>query len=290
MRIVPLLAVSLFCAQAQAIDLGGLLKSVDPNKLIDNVKKVADANKEYTQEEEVQLGQGITAGLLGAAPLHKDERLQRYVNRVGRWVALHSDRPDLPWTFGVIDVDTINAFAMPGGMVIVSNGLLKRLQSESELAGVLAHEISHVALKHQLKAIQSGQMADIVQNAGTELATSRIAGSGANAAVKVLATPLAGKGVEFLKNGLLVKPLDRGLEYEADRMGVVLAGRAGYDPYGLVAVLQMLAQVHGGDEAGILATHPSPNDRIAELEKVMPALDKFAGQSVDARFRQVVAK
>jgi predicted Zn-dependent protease len=60
---------------------------------------------------------------------HKDERLQRYVNRVGRWVALHSDRPDLPWSFGVIDVDTINAFAMPGGMVVVSNGLLKRLQA-----------------------------------------------------------------------------------------------------------------------------------------------------------------
>jgi predicted Zn-dependent protease len=96
--------------------------------------------------------------------------------------------------------------------------------------------------------------------------------------------------VELLKNGLLVKPLDRGLEYEADRMGVVLAARAGYDPYGLVAVMQMLAQVTGGDEAGILATHPSPNERIAELEKVMPALDKYAGQSADARFRQVVAK
>jgi len=225
MRIVLLAAAALLCAPAHA-QFGNFLKNLDPGKVIDNVKKVTEANKEYTQEEEVQLGQGITAGLLGAAPLHKDERLQRYVNRVGRWVAMHSDRPDLPWSFGVIDVDTINAFAMPGGMVVVSNGLLKRLQSESELAGVLAHEIAHVALKHQLKAIQSGQMADVAQSVGTDYATSRIAGGGGSAVGKVLGTAFAGKGVELLKNGLLVKPLDRDKEYEADRMGVVLAARA----------------------------------------------------------------
>jgi predicted Zn-dependent protease len=284
-----LFAAALFCAAANA-QFGNFLKNIDPSKIIDTGKKLVEANKEYTQEEEVQLGEGITAGLLGAAPLHKDERLQRYVNRVGRWVALHSDRPDLPWSFGVIDVDTINAFAMPGGMVVISNGLLKRLQSESELAGVLAHEIAHVALKHQLKAIQSGAGFDAVQTIATEAATQRIAGGGGSAAGKMLGTAAAGVGIDFVKNGFLVKPLDRDKEFEADRMGVVIAARAGYDPYGLVAVMQVLAQVKGGDEAGILSTHPSPNDRIAELEKVMPALDKYAGQSVDARFRQVVAK
>jgi predicted Zn-dependent protease len=285
-----LLFVSLlFCATANA-QFGNFLKNVDPSKIIDAGKKLVEANKEYTQEEEVQLGQGLTAGLLGAAPLHKDERLQRYVNRVGRWVALHSERPDLPWTFAVIDVDTINAFAMPGGMVVISNGLLKKLQSESELAGALAHEIAHVVQKHQLKAIQSGQLSDVAQTFATEYANQRIAGGGASAAGKVLGTAAAGVGIGVLKDGFLVKPLDREKEFEADRMGVVLATRAGYDPYGLVAVMQVLAQVNGGDEAGILSTHPAPNDRIAELEKVMPALEKYAGQSVDARFRQVVAK
>jgi predicted Zn-dependent protease len=232
----------------------------------------------------------LTAGLLGAAPLHKDERLQRYVNRVGRWIALQSERPDLPWTFGVIDVDTINAFAMPGGMVIISNGLLKRLESESELAGVLGHEIAHVVLKHQLKAIQSGAWADVAGSVATEVANQKIARGGGNVLGKELGSAVAGQGIEIAKNGFFVKPLDRDKEYEADRMGVVLAARAGYDPYGLVAVMQVLAQVKGGDEAGILATHPSPNDRIAQLEKVMPALDKYAGQSGDARFRQVVAR
>jgi predicted Zn-dependent protease len=263
------------------------------NKVLETGKKLTEATKEYTPEEEVQLGQGLTAGLLGAAPLHKDERLQRYVNRVGRWVALHSDRPDLPWSFGVVDVDTLNAFAMPGGMVVVSNGLLKKLGSESELAGVLAHEIAHVVLKHQVKAIQSGAWADIAGTVGTEVVNQKIARSSGGALGSVgkeLGTAAAGQGIEFAKNGFFVKPLDRDKEFEADRMGVVLAARAGYDPYGLVAVMQVLAQVKGGDEAGILSTHPSPNDRIAELEKVMPALDKYAGQSLDARFRQVVAK
>jgi predicted Zn-dependent protease len=248
-----------------------------------------EANKEYTQEEEVQLGEGLTAGLLGAAPLSKDEKLQRYVNRVGRWIALHSERPDLPWTFGVIDVDTINAFAMPGGMVIISNGLLKRLQSESELAGVLGHEIAHVVQKHQLKAIQGGAWADVASMVAQEAASQKIARSG-NALTQSLASPLANQGIDLVKNGVLVKPLDRDKEYEADRMGVVLAARAGYDPYGLVSVMQMLALVKGTDDAGILATHPSPADRIAELEKVVPQLDKYAGQSVDARFHQVVAR
>ena len=94
--------------------------------------------KDLTQDEEIALGEQLTAGFLGASPLHPDASLQRYVNRVGKWLALHSDRPDLPWTFAVIDTETINAFAMPGGDVIVSSGLLKRLSSESELAGVLS--------------------------------------------------------------------------------------------------------------------------------------------------------
>jgi predicted Zn-dependent protease len=287
MRFALVMVIAVFCASAQA-QFGNLLKNLDVNKVMEAGKKITEANKEYTQEEEIQLGQGLTAGLLGAAPLHKDERLQRYVNRVGRWVALHSERADLPWTFGVIDVDTINAFAMPGGLVIISNGLLKRLQSESELAGVLGHEIAHVVQKHQLKAIQSGAWADVGTMVATEAASQKIGRGGGSAIGKELGTAAAGKGIEFAANGFFTKPLDRGLEYEADRMGVVLATRAGYDPYGLVAVMQMLALVKGADEAGILATHPSATDRLLELEKVVPNLEKYAGQTVDVRFKQNV--
>ena len=287
MRIRSLLTIALLaCAPAHA-QFGNLLKNLDVNKVIDAGKKVAEGTKEYSQEEEIQLGEGLAAGMLGAAPLYKNEGVQRYVNRVGRWVAAHSERADLPWTFGVIEGDTINAFAMPGGTVIISHGLLKRLQNESELAGVLGHEIAHVVQKHQLKAIQSGAMGDAFASIGKEMAAQRLARTGGGDAFG-LKSQLAGAGVEMVKQGFFLKPLDRALEYEADRMGVVLAARAGYDPYGFVSVLQMLSSQKPDDEAGVLATHPSPAERIAELEKVVPALERYAGQAVEGRFRQAV--
>jgi len=285
MRISLLVATLAFAVSAQAQIPG--LRGLDPGKLLDFGKKVTEASKEFSQEEEIQLGNGLAAGLLGAAPLHKNEQLQRYVNRVGRWIAAHSERADLPWSFGVIENETINAFAMPGGTVMISFGLLKRLQSESELAGVLGHEIAHVVQKHQLKAIQSGAWGDVATAVGTEVVDQRLARTGAAGQV-VRMSGLGQKGVELLTNGFLLKPLDRSLEYEADRMGIVLAARAGYDPYGFVGVLQMLAQVKETDEGGILATHPSAAERIAELEKFVPALEKYAGQTVEARFRNTV--
>ncbi len=258
-------------------------------KALDTGKKLQEANREYSNEEEVALGEGITSGFLGAAPLHRGESLQRYVNRVGRWLALHTERPDLPWTFGVLDTDTINAFAMPGGTVLVSHGLVKRLQSESELAGVLAHEIAHVVKRHQLAAIQSSAGTDAWAGVGKTLAAERIGRSGD---VMGLKTQLASAGVDLVKNGFFLKPLDRSMEYEADRLGVVIAARGGYDPYGLVAVLTMLSQLKADDSGPsiLFSTHPGPGDRISELEKFVPnVLERYASQpQVEQRFRQMV--
>jgi predicted Zn-dependent protease len=272
-------------AHAQ-LDIGRLLDL--GKKAVEIAPKIQEATKEYTVEEEVALGEGIASGFLGAVRLYPDERLQRYVNRVGRWLASQTERADLPWTFGVIDTEIINAFAMPGGTVVVSHGLVKRLASESELAGVLAHEIAHVLKKHQLAAIQSGAWGDVATAAGSEVIAQSRLGRGD---VLGLKTKLAETGVGLVRDGLFLRPLDRGLEYEADRLGVVVAARGGYDPYGFVAVLTMLAQVKP-DESGAsitFSTHPSPADRLAELEKVMPALEQYAKQpQVEGRFRQTL--
>ncbi len=99
-------------------------------------------------EQERAIGQQVAGRLLGQYPLVADAKLQQYVNKVGRWVAQQSDRPDLPWVFGMIDSPAVNAFAMPGGYVFVSKGLYQQLASEAELAGVLGHEIAHVQQKH----------------------------------------------------------------------------------------------------------------------------------------------
>ncbi len=274
-----------FPAHAQ-LDIGRILDL--GRKAVEIAPKIQEATKEYTPEEEIALGEGIASGFLGAIRLHPDERLQRYVNRVGRWLASQTERADLPWTFGVIDTEIINAFAMPGGTVVISHGLVKRLGSESELAGVLAHEIAHVLKKHQLAAIQSGAWGDVASSVGSEVIAQSRVGRGD---VLGLKTQLANAGVNLVRDGLFLRPLDRGLEYEADRLGVVVAARGGYDPYGFVAVLTMLATVKP-DESGAsitFSTHPSPADRLAELEKSMPALEQYARQpQVEGRFRQTV--
>jgi predicted Zn-dependent protease len=283
-----LLALALALPAQAQLDLGRMLDL--GRKALEVAPKIQEATKEYTVEEEVALGEGIAAGFLGAIRLHPDERLQRYVNRIGRWLALQSERPDLPWTFGVIDTEIINAFAMPGGTVVGSHGLVKRLANESELAGVLAHEIAHVLKKHQLSAIQSDAGWSAAATGAKAVAAERIGRSGGD--VLGLKSQLASAGVDLVKDGLFLRPLDRSMEYEADRVGVVIAARGGYDPYGLVAVLTMLAQVKPEESGASItfSTHPSPADRLAELEKVVPgALEQFAGQPrVEGRFRQAV--
>jgi predicted Zn-dependent protease len=206
-------------------------------------------------EEEVAVGRQISGNLLGAAPLVPDPELQAYVNRVGRWVALQSLRPDLTWTFGVIEAGDINAFAAPGGYVFVTRGLYARLRDESQLAGVLGHEIGHVQQQHHLKVIQQQRLL----GAGSALLGKKLTN-------KEAIQKLIGSGAEILARGL-----DKSAEFEADRIGVVLATRAGYDPWGLPAVLQDIASVSKGDGsvALLFKTHPHPDERLAQLGDAM---------------------
>lgn len=205
-----------------------------------------------SKEEEIQLGREITGNLLGAAPLVKDEALQKYVNQVGRWVASQSERPDLPWHFGVIESDDLNAFSAPGGYVLITKGLYKKLENEAQLAGVLGHEVGHVIKKHHLKLLQKSQLI----NFGASLLGSKL-GKNDLTVQKVI-----GNGAEIMARGL-----DKDAEFEADRIGMTLAARAGYDPFGLPDVLQTIGQTNKNDSSVALLykTHPSPDDRLAKL-------------------------
>jgi predicted Zn-dependent protease len=293
MKKIVLFVFLVACIPAQA-QFGGF----DIGKALDIGKKAMQAGsptgKEFSEEDEIGLGNALTASFLGASPLHKDANLQRYVNRVGKWVAMHSERPDLPWTFSVIDTETINAFAMPGGSIIVSSGLINRLSSEAELAGVLAHEIAHVVKKHQLAAIQSGMQADFWKSVGTSVAMDRvkIGGGAVGSAVGNVAKPyILDAAGNLIKDGFFLRPLDRGMESDADHFAVVLATRSGYDSYGLVGALQMLALYKGdSDAASVFSTHPSPTDRLSDLEKFIPDVEKYAKspQLLEARFKQTV--
>lgn len=241
-------------------------RKLDLNRLVDTVKSVGKATREIPQDEEIAIGRDVAARLLGAAPLVDDARLQRYVNRVGRWLASQSERPDLPWQFGVLEAPQVNAFAVPGGTIFITRGLLQRMNSEAELAGVLAHEISHVLKKHHLKAIQKGALASL----SGQVASAAFNDMNAEAKQKLVAL-----GTEMYSRGL-----DKGDELEADRLGVVIATRGGYDPYGLPAVLQTLQAINAADSAVALMfkTHPAPGERLDALEGGMSALDGYAAQ------------
>lgn len=226
-----------------------------------------------SKEEEIALGREITGNLLGAAPLVKDEVLQKYVNSVGRWVASQSERSELPWHFGVIESDDLNAFAAPGGYVMITKGLYKKMTNEAQLAGVLAHEIGHVVAKHQLKVLQKQQLLSF----GAGLLSKKLAKDN-----KLIGKAI-GSGAEISARGL-----DKSAEFEADRLGTSYATRSGYDAFGLSDVLQIMGQTGKNDNsvALLFKTHPHPDDRLAALgDAIGSKLDNVkAGKTLENRF------
>jgi len=243
------------------------LRDLNINKMLDTAKNVVKATSDIAEPEEISIGRDMAARLLGAAPLVNDPALQRYVNNVGSWLAAQSERPNLPWHFGVLDASEVNAFAVPGGTVFVTKGLVQRMQSEAQLAGVLAHEISHVLRKHHLKAIQKG-------------AQTSLAGEALQQALKDQ-PGIARDKLITLGSELYTRGLDKSDEFEADRLGVVIAARGGYDSYGLPGVLQTLQAMNAQDSAlaMMFKTHPSPTDRLGALsERMQPVLDEYATQ------------
>ena len=230
---------------------------------------------DYTPEEENRIGRQISGNLLGAVPLVRDDTLQRYVNLVGNWVALQSGRSDVNWRFGVLDTEDINAFAAPGGYILVTKGLYRRLSSEAELAGVLGHEIAHVTKKHHLKVLKQSSLIGALGQAASQKA------QGSDQMVQ----NLIGNGAEIMARGL-----DKNAEFEADRVGMIFAARAGYDAWGLPNVLQDLAGLPAKDGRTSLLykTHPHPADRLAALgEAVDGRLDAVHGKDLAARFYRI---
>jgi predicted Zn-dependent protease len=250
------------------------LKNVD----LGNVVKSVGNLREVKEPEEIQIGQSMTETLLGARPLYDDAELQHYVNEVGLWVAQQSDRPNLPWHFGVNDSDHINAFATPGGFIIITKGMMKLLRNEAELAGVLGHEVAHVNQKHHLKALRKSAFASLLGEGAAGVANSSRA---------ELVKSLAGPTKELYARGL-----DKSDEFEADRMGVVFATRAGYDPYGLPAVLTTLASADPNDTYLTLLykTHPLPQARLDKLAPGLTTLDSIKAPQNATRFQQYVRK
>jgi len=277
-NIFIILSMSACIGEAAALDLGAefnkALKENVQKQIVNNPGSAANVVSGMlgtSEEEEIAIGRQIAGNLLGASPLVKDDRLQKYVNEVGRWVANQSERPDLPWHFDVIDSSDINAFAAPGGYVFLTRGLYMQLRNEAELAGVLGHEIGHVIRKHHLKILQQSSLIDL---GGQALARQ----VGENEKSK----QLIGSGAE-----VMARSLDKNAEFEADEIAVVLSARAGYDPYSFAEVLQGIGQI-AKDSSSVellFKTHPHPDERLDKLSVAMgEKFDNVKGLTLDKRF------
>jgi len=286
--LVAALCAACFTTGAQAQDagkaLGGLLRQIVPGGLPsvpglpqaapraaaapgDLVQMLSESLEQIDEPREIEIGRQLAAVLLGSKPLHADAALQRYVNRLGRWVSLQSARPQLPWTFGVLDDPGFNAFAAPGGYVFVTRGLVERVD-EAELAGILAHEITHVTGRHHLKALAARARAGLASQFVASQLRSNTQGA--------ISARMLALGRDLYSTGL-----DQGDEFEADREGVALAARAGFDPYGLPAALQQLRAVAPDNPlfSLTLATHPPAQQRLERLETAMGSrLDPLSGK------------
>lgn len=220
------------------------------------------------EQQEIQMGREADQQISQQLGLYPDQELQAYVNRLGQQLAAKSERPDLPWTFRVVDDPVVNAFALPGGFIYVTRGLLSHLTSEAELVSVLGHEIGHVTGRHSVEQMSKAQLAQVGLIAGMIL-QPELANYGD------LAT--TGLQLMFLKYG-------RDDEREADSLGLRYLNQQNYDPREMSDVFRTLARVSAqqgqGRIPGWLSTHPTPEDRIQRINAQVAELGNVSNRTI----------
>ncbi len=251
------------CSPAWA-QLGGLLNRAQQAK---EQKDKLDELK-ISDEEERKIGEDVSARVRQRFGVVQDPAVHKYVTLVGTLIARQSERPTLPWTFIVLDTDGVNAFASPGGLVHITRGALGLVRNEAELAGVLAHEIGHVAHKHTVNAIR--------KNRAVQMGTSA-----AMADRGPYLDQIANKAYEMV----LENAFDRGDEIDADKASVQYTQKAGYASGTLADFLTRLDDRNKDQPArnGLFASHPETKERIDKIRQLAGAK---AGATVEARYKQ----
>jgi predicted Zn-dependent protease len=219
-------------------------------------KQEAELQRERLQREigdEVNVGRGVAAKLFGTFGQLENTALEEYVTLVGRNISQRCGRTEITFHFGILNSNDFNAFAAPGGFILVSRGLLASLKNESELAGVLSHEIAHINEKHLYKAIMPKK------GVSTSETVARMLSRGAGDLGQSM-TALIGSSMKIL--------LEQGIGHEqelaADELGVMYASMSGYNPYALGELLAR-AQTEGKLSSAVSKTHPATTNRVQKI-------------------------
>lgn len=212
-----------------------------------------------SEAQEIEMGRAGAVDVAQAIGLHPDAALQTYVDRVGQAIAARGERPALAWSFRVVDDASLNAFALPGGYIFITRGLLTHLSNESELAGVLGHEAGHVTARHAVQQLSRQQVASLGLGIGAAVSPT---------IARYAPLASAGVGLMFLKYG-------RDDETEADRLGFRYALGSGYDVREMRNVFTMLDGAAKQAGVGRLptwqSTHPDPGDRVRAIDRLVSA-------------------
>jgi predicted Zn-dependent protease len=214
-----------------------------------------------SNRQEVQIGKQINQQLVSREiRLYRNPEINRYINEIGQQLELQSKRPDIPYTFQVVDDKGINAFATMGGFVYVNRGLIAAADNEAQLASVMAHEIGHIEGRH---AIQQMRQAAIAKGLATAAGLNR------NTIVNI--------GVELA----LQRPNSRKDEFQADQLGLETLKQTGYAPVAMVDFMQKLLK-RGGSVPTFLSSHPATSDRINALQQAIDPSRANVGQGLDS--------
>ncbi|HEX9750915.1 MAG TPA: M48 family metallopeptidase [candidate division Zixibacteria bacterium] len=227
--------------------------------------------------EEVELGRGVATEVEATQTVLADSVWQAYLTEVGQKIVRVCDRPDLDYQFKVIESDQINAFACPGGFVYFYTGILQMMDSEAELAAVMAHEISHVVGRHSVKHLQTALGASVLAQIALGDAASGAAGQ-----------------VTGIVLGLALTGYGRSHELEADEYGLHYMKEAGYNPNGAVTMFTKLAELSGDRDRGffenLTSSHPETQERIAKINEQIDAMPASVKDLPDFKDRYQLMK
>lgn len=249
---------------------------------LDKLKKAADTALDvkdqvdqfsFSEDEEIELGLAISDRIRARYGVVQDSEVTRYLSLVGMTVATESDRPGLPWHWVVLDSGAVNAFAAPGGYVHLTRGALAAMQSEAELASVLAHEVAHINHRHTLGGLKKSMGMELAQNQAEYTVGSAFFNAVADQGARAV---LAGFG--------------QAEELEADQVALEVISRVGYQASGLTNFLGTLNQINADSDsqAGLFRSHPETDERIKKANKTIKREKLAGGVWLEERYAQRV--
>lgn len=243
----------------------GFVTAEQSDALVRSAQAVEKTFQDITPEQEYYIGRAVAGTVLTTYKPFDLEQANAYLNVLGQTVAQFSAKPE---TFGgyhflLLDTDEVNAFAAPGGLILISRGMVRCCKNEDELVAVLAHEVSHVEHQHGLKSIRKGRLTSALTTLGSA------AGQTLGGAELAQVTAAFEGSITDITSTMMNSGYSRTTEYEADKGAVAIMQRLGYNPAALLSMLEQMEQHLKGDAHGFGKTHPAPSARVAELKKVI---------------------